>query len=173
MFEYVELKEPLLQFYECRPRSSPRSIVYCKPFSYKSMQDKTLNLKLLTDKDVEKEAVSVIDHLKNGFGDYYKPFKDIFGVELAFHAKEDTEVVDKNSFFTRLEEIVDNLSAENSPGVVLVAMSDKLLTNKVYYETKKRSLISFSKRNVRVQFLRRSTILRNRGTSRRYSMEAL
>ena len=165
MFEYIELEEPRLQFFKCRPQPRPRSIVYCKPFSYRSTQDKPLYLKLLTDEDTEKIAESVVNNLKSGFGEYYKPFKDVFGMELGFHAEDDVKIVDKDSFFSRLEEAVDDLSAKDGPGIVLIAVNDSILTSKIYYETKKRSLISFSKRNIRVQFIRRPTILRNLRTS--------
>jgi len=162
LFELLELKEPLLQFHYCRPNPRPRSIIRCKPFSYASLKGYNLYVKLITDEDSKDLAVKLVNHLKHGYkGERleYKAFSETYGLIVHFDANSDVIVTNHKNYYDKLEDAVEQLKDtmdSKSRGIAVIVVKD--LPTSMYYETKRKSLISYSKMNIRTQFVKKSTV---------------
>jgi len=161
-FGLLELREPLLQFHYCKPNPRPRSIIKCKPFSYVTLKGYNLYVKLITDEDSKDLAVKLVSHLKHGYkGEYleYKAFSEIYGLTFHFDPSEDVVTINYDNYYDRIEDTVDKLKDamdSKSRGIIIIIV--KNLPTSMYYETKSKSLVSYSKMNIRTQFAKKSTI---------------
>ena len=157
MFRLTSVSEPRISFY-LGEDWNPRRIVKYKPFTYATLKDKEIVLKVLTDAGTEKLATKMVNKLIDGYkGNYfYPPFSETYGMQISFDEKNDVAQIDEGNALSRFESVADSIAEAGSPGVIVVAMN-KLLSH-IYRGCKLKVITKYSGKNVRAQFVKRQTI---------------
>ena len=163
-FELRLIEEPMLEFYQGLS-SNPRDITRLKPLSYALLLDEVqeIKIKLLVDNETRKLAKTLIHHLIHGYENtlQYPPFRTVFGLEVSFEEKDDITQVDlrnKDDFFTKLESSVDDIRDSGMRGIIIIA--SPFIPRDLFYEAKYRSMVNYSRSNIRLQFIKRKSIER-------------
>jgi argonaute-like protein implicated in RNA metabolism and viral defense len=154
----IRIPEPVLQFYN-GIHISPRRIISLKPFSYRNFFNEEIYVKLLADIETRDLGIKLVNHLIKGYSilnESIPPFNEVFGAKLIFHENSDVTETSLNNLLIDLEEALDILKSEASRGVVLIALKD--LPDDIYIHAKVKTLMSFSKLNLRSQFIKKRTI---------------
>uniref|UniRef100_A0A7J2TC95 Piwi domain-containing protein n=1 Tax=Ignisphaera aggregans TaxID=334771 RepID=A0A7J2TC95_9CREN len=157
MFLAIRVQEPLLQFYG-GTHISPRRIITLKPFSYRELLNEDVHVKLLADGETRNLGIKLIKHLIKGYSalsESMPSFNEVFGTKLIFSENSDTAITSSDNLLIDLEEALDILKSEARRGVVVIALSE--IPERIYRQVKIKAL-TYSKLNLRTQFIEKSTI---------------
>lgn len=158
MFRLTSVSEPRISFY-LGEDWNPRRIVKYKPFTYATLKDKEIVLKVLTDAGTEKLATKMVNKLIDGYkGNYfYPPFSETYGMQISFDEKNDVAQIDEGNALSTFESVADSIAEAGSPGVIMVATNGGL-PSRIYRGCKLKVITKYSGKNVRAQFVKRQTI---------------
>jgi len=153
----MRVQEPLLQFYK-GVHINPRRVITLKPFSYREFLNEDARIKLLVDTETRDLGVKLIRHLIKGYSalsESIPPFSEVFGTKLMFSENSDVITTSPAGLLVDLEKAFDILQSEEHRGVVVVALRE--IPEHIYRRAKIKAL-TYSKRNLRTQFIKKNTI---------------